>query len=464
MKTLENLYQSLQERQRPEDVAAGILTILGAQLTATEAKLLQKAARGALKNKQYGYSSMASTFGKPLVHKAQVSTALELFALDRRMKEVTTYTEEELLNLIVQLNQQLHKTVGENDFSSNRLNKQDRLALGWDISKRQYNKRWRVVKRLEKKLEQLNLNLKKLEFQKIGKHGMFHRLEWELFAQDVNTACFIAYYNARCNLRSTFTNTSQVRPYDEIAEMLFQRCSGAPEKKVLWGRVFPNRNVVPANTNWLAIAYGYTNQEVLQHLTDEEKGQLLGAWTSTLEEIAALLGDLWENNDINRETMIVKRGNDSTTWNNTASAWNKARDQWMNLIYDLGLEAILDHLCFGKVMRLMAADVAYWHRASGGLEPNTYVWNTLPLPWEVFEEQASCTRQQVAQVCKKVGLDVEQSGWIAPRKHGIARFTPTPELVHGVAVHNALLAKMMRQQGYFSGKPKKVPYQQGRYK
>ena len=462
MNTLENLYQSLQERRRPEDIAAEILVLLQGQLCKDEEQRLQKAARGALRHKAYGYTSMAETFGKPIVPQKQVATALALFGIRETKVQKELYTnEEELLVLIEDLNKQVHKVMGENDFLGDRLNKMDREALGWDISKRQYNKRWRMVKRLETKVRKLKLELKKLEFQKIGKHGLFHRLEWEDFAQDINTACFIAYYNARCNLRSTFTNTSQVRPYDEIAGLLFQRCMGVVQTKNFLGRVVNKKTTVPTTTNWLAIAYGYTSQEVLEHLTEETKGQLLGIWTTALEEIATLLGDLWANNDFDRATMIVRRGNDSTTWNNTASAWNKARDQWMNLIYSLGLASILDQLCFGKVMRLMAADVAYWHRSSGGsLEPNTAVWNALPLPWEVFFEEQPCNRQLVVRACAKVGLEPEKSGWIAPRKHGIAAFTPTPELVHGVAVQNALLAKVMRQQGYFSGKAKKQQYQQ----
>ena len=49
------------------------------------------------------------------------------------------------------------------------------------------------------------------------------------------------------------------------------------------------------------------------------------------------------------------------------------------------MEEILDRICLGKVLRLMAADVAAWHRlAGGGLDPDTQVWNDLPLPWEVI--------------------------------------------------------------------------------
>jgi hypothetical protein len=108
----------------------------------------------------------------------------------------------------------------------------------------------------------------------------------------------------------------------------------------------------------------------------------------------SLLRVLWQNNDIDRQTMIVKRGNDSSTWNHAAGAWNKARDQWMQLIYALGLDSILDEICFGKVLRLMAADVAAWHFQSGGkLDPNTLVWSQLPLPGRLYKDKQCVPKQ-----------------------------------------------------------------------
>ena len=102
-------------------------------------------------------------------------------------------------------------------------------------------------------------------------------------------------------------------------------------------------------------------------------------------------------------------------------------------------------------MRLMAADVAAWHRMSGGkLAPNTEVWKKLPLPWQVFQGKAACNKALVQRLCKKAGIDPEKSGWIAPRTHGVAKFTPTPELVHGVEVSNPFLAKLLKIEKWFS--------------
>jgi hypothetical protein len=79
---------------------------------------------------------------------------------------------------------------------------------------------------------------------------------------------FIAYYVARCNLRSVFTNTSQARPYDEICEMLMQRCNRQQEQ-----------------TNWWAIAHVLPIHEVICHLDDEQKGVLLAEYFNLMNEI-----------------------------------------------------------------------------------------------------------------------------------------------------------------------------------
>src|SRR5437762_1117059 len=102
--------------------------------------------------------------------------------------------------------------------------------------------------------------------------------------------------------------------------------------------------------------------------------------------------------------MIVRKGNDSSTWNVTAGAWNRAREGWIAIVYAMGMEAILERQCLGKVLRLMAADVAAWHRATGGdVDPDTRVWAALPLPWNVLTGEAECPRERVEAVCRQYG-------------------------------------------------------------
>lgn len=435
MNIIEHLFQTLDQRRRPEDVAEMIVELMRSHLKIDELATLSKAANRSLKNSVYGYTSMLETFGKAIGADKQIKKAVEIFKLNE--KENSGYhSVAGIETFLKEVSPLIHKEVGENNFKSDRLNKDLRKLAGLDISKRNYNKKWRLLKRIEIRLQKFIHESKKLELQKIAKHGLSHTISFEDFNKDLNTACFIAYFNAKSNLRSTFTNQSQEKPFDEICEMLFNRCLETPE-----------------NTHWEAISYIYSDAKVLQYLTDEQKGKLLGKWMAILNEISDFLEELWNENDIYRKTMAVKKGNDSTTWNNTAGAWNKARDNWMNLIYALGLESILEDICFGKVMRLMAADVIAWHLSTGGkIDPNTEVWNIVPLPWEVFQEKAFCNKEMIIKACKEADIDPEKSGWIAPRIHGVSEFKPTPELVHGVTVSNPFLAKILRQNKYFSGK------------
>lgn len=156
--------------------------------------------------------------------------------------------------------------------------------------------------------------------------------------------------------------------------------------------------------------------------------------------------------------MIVKRGDDSSTWNQTANAWNEARRHWLALIHALELEALLDEMCPGKVLRLMAADVAAWHFSAGGsLSPDTSVWNELPLPWEVLSGRKRCTRAMIEASCLAHGMDPEASGWTMARETQVVEFRATPELVHGVSVENPHLAQFMKKAGFFSGKKRQRP-------
>ena len=446
---LHKLYITLSQRKRPEDVADIILAIPGLDFTEKERKLLWEAARGSLRSKLFSYTSMLQAFAQPIGAEKQIKKAIEIFQLGER-DEFDYNNPGQIEAFIKEVSPLIAKEPGKNNFIQDRLNRVEREDAGLDISKRKYNKQWRMLKRLEGKLEKLLREMKKREFQLVGKHGLVHRLSEEDFVKDAYSACFVAYYTARCNLRSRFTIFGQTRAYDEISDMLFRKCTG---KAKLKDRLFQSSKEKEPDPNWWAIAHVYPSVDVLRKLTDEQKGALLGKWTALLAEIAALLKEIWESNDIRRESMIVQRGNDSSTWNNTASAWNKARDNWINLLYATGTEYILDELCFGKVLRLMAADVVSWHKSAGNdLEPNTFVWNKLPLPWEVFSGDRTCTKAMVVSACKDAGIHPEKSGWIAPREHGVATFTPTPELVHGVSIADPFLAEVLKRHKYFSGK------------
>ncbi|MBO9729616.1 MAG: hypothetical protein J7623_13345 [Chitinophaga sp.] len=434
--SLEALYETIHLRKRPEDVAVLIQDVLDGQLNEEEIKVLQRAVSSALRYTVWQYTSMLEQFAKVVGAEKQVNKAIELFKLDRSVVVGGYDDPKAVAAFIDKVSPMIHKNPGFNNYETDRLNREQREAAGLDISKRRYNKLFRCLRRLEKKLNILIREHQKSFFQRTGKHAFAEDISREDFMSDINSACFIAYYTARCNLRSEFTVNGQQRPYDEIADMLLKRCQEAPQA-----------------ANWWAISQVYTQPVVLEKLTGDQQGVLLGKWTSLLEQVAGFLGTLWAQNNFNSATMVVRPGNDSTTWNNTAGAWNKARDSWINLLYALGMEFVLDDVCPGKVMRLIAADVAAMHYLQGSRQdPNIAVWNRLPFPWEVFSGKAACSRSRVEAACKFEGLHPEKSGWIAPREHGVVTFRATPELVHGVTISNPYLAKVLKQHKYFSGK------------
>ncbi len=425
---LRDLHRSLDERWRPEDVTQKIISLLDP--SSHERKTLGKAAQAGGEN---FFFTMSQDFHRPCDMSRQLKVAEELFG--RKFKFAANDVER-IEEWLTETEQVIGKTFNHNDFKQDRLPKKDRQKAGIGISRRQYNKRFRLTVRLEIKASKLRREQFKRALTLASKSRLAANITWEDFSSDLNTACFIAYFVSRCNLRSLFTNTSQTRPYDEICDVLMQRCNGQAEV-----------------TNWWAIAHVLPTSEILRHLDDEQKGVLLADCFNLMSEAASFLKELWENNHFN-ENMVVQRGNDSTTWNVTAGAWNKLRDGWFSLMYDLGMLDAVEKMCPGKVLRLMAADVAAWHRQSGGdLHQDTSIWKELPRPWAVVSGEFACPKELVDSLCKKHGLDPQKSGWSAPKPGRIIeKFTPTPELVHGVVVGSPLLASVLRKAGVFSGK------------
>jgi hypothetical protein len=191
---------------------------------------------------------MNQRFVKPLGAKKQVLKAVELFGLSAT--DVQTHDDPQVLQtFIVSTAEEIKKEYGKNHFIGDRLSKMERKALGIELSKRQYNKRFRLLKRLEQKQHILTREGRKAEFNGVAKHGLAHQITFEEFSVDENTACFIAYYTARSNLRSEFTIFGQQSPYDEIADMLFDRLQGETSKGYLQ-KIVGQEKAYVTTTNW----------------------------------------------------------------------------------------------------------------------------------------------------------------------------------------------------------------------
>ncbi|GJG85931.1 hypothetical protein tb265_11120 [Gemmatimonadetes bacterium T265] len=436
---LASLYASLDARRRPEDVAATISELLGPALAPGQARVLDRAARGSLARTVWGYTSMLQDFARPVGCARQVAKAVELFASAHPLSDDLCRAPTAVERFAREAGAAIRKAYGASDFKADRLDRAARAAAGVALGHRAYNKRFRLLARLEAKVVTLARELRKRGLQMAGKSGLASRLPWDAFAADADTACFVAYLTARANLRSAFTLDPQQRAFDEIAAMLLRRVERS------------------AMAQWFVVAHAYPAPGVLARLTPGEAGALVGRWHAVLRDAGSLLGELWPGllaAGAEPRRMIVRRGMDSTTWNLAAGAWNKARDGWIALLHALGLESMLDGACPGKAMRLMAADVAWGHAAfRSGVDPNTEVWASLAPPWAVLAGEAVCTRRDVEAACARVGLDAGKTGWTAPRERTrAAPFRPTPELVHGVAVTNPYLADALRRAGWYAGK------------
>ncbi|WCM29559.1 hypothetical protein NDN01_12025 [Sphingomonas sp. QA11] len=430
------LHETLVRRDTPETVAALIASALPPPQDRKLTAELQKIIRGS-GARRFGWSSMASVFRAPDRMDRQIAKARELaqLFLDNALPE--SDDADALDSFIARFNVLIGKQPGRASFKHDRHNRQARGALGLDISRRRYVKLFRVAARLERRLAALRREESRHRLVLLGKAALAPDLTLGDLGGHAPTAAFVAYYAARMKLRSEFTISGQQQPFDHLAAALLDLCAR------------------DTRTRWYAIAHVFPRHDVLSHLSDAEKGQLLGRWFDILNEISDRLEAAYRTTDIDLASMIVKRGNDSSTWNLLATAWNRARDHWMALIVALGLEPVFEQMLPGKVMRLMAADVAYWHRsAGGGIHPDTLVWQALPKPWEVLHGEVKCTREKVEVACAEKDVDPIKAGWTAPQsRRAVASAKPTPELVHGVTVNNPYFASLLRDMGAFSGKP-----------
>ncbi|WP_211589558.1 hypothetical protein [Microbispora sp. H11081] len=429
-KALAELHGSLDRRYRPEDVAELVLQALSERLTGRERNVIARAARHSSRGSAW-FTSMSDDYARPVGGARQVAVAARLFD---GPAEVDPDDPESLRAYAGAAGRSIGWTPDRSDFLADRLNREAREAAGMDLSKRQYNRRFRMLRRIAEKAGTLEIEQDKRRLLLIGATGFAADIPLDRFLKDPDAACFVAYYTARRKLRREFSLFGRDNPFDEIAQVLLRRCGD--------------------DTDWWMIAQARPTPDVLDRLTDEERGRLLGQWSAVMRHSGGLLGRRWRSTT-DRATMVVRPGDDSSTWNALAGAYNAARAGWLACLASLDALELLDASCPGKAMRLMAADLAAWHRSTGGdVDPGTRVWAALPPPWEVLDGTAHSTRADVEAACRTAGLDPEKSGWTAPApKRRVAVFRPTPELVHGVAVADPVWAALLRRAGVFSGRP-----------
>lgn len=426
---LAHLFKTLDARARPEDVAQAILgaeKLLPAKLPLPLRKRLEQM--------RPWDTYMGSDFRRVDGASPSVKVAGEIFPKNGIMIDVPDPDDAcSLKGFAAAASGKLARPTGGSFVQ--RMNRANRRAAGIGMSKRQYNKLYRFLARMEKKAGRMERDGVRRDMTMAAKSRLAKKISRDDFFVSPYSAMFVAYYTATCNRRSEFTVESQERPYDKVADGLLDLC------------------LYQDDCGWFAIAHVFTPERVLDNLTDEEKGRLIGLYFGVVEQACLIIDQLWKENHINARSMIVERGNDSSTWNAMAGAYNKAREAWFTLLKAMGMGEVIESCCPGKILRLMAADVAAWHRRDGdGLDPDTAVWNELPHPWEVVLFGVPCPRSMVEAACKRHKVK-SKDGWTAGRDVTKAgEFKPTPELVHGVTVTSPKLAKILRDAGAFSGK------------
>ncbi|MEV4479009.1 hypothetical protein [Micromonospora coxensis] len=302
------------------------------------------------------------------------------------------------------------------------------------VSVRAYRRAVRSVLHLQQRVGILAAERDREAAVAFGKARLAHLVAEDDFLACPATAAFTAYYVARLNMRTRFTAGSQIRPMDTLAEELLAGALAAPTCRPT------------------VLASVLTRWRVLDLLDDTQCGELLGRYYEQLAAAArALRGCFDPNRDPTR--MVMRAGDDSSTWNAASRAFDQARTGWLNLTRGLGYDDLVEGCCPGKVPALVAADVAAWHALEGrDQHVDVRVWADLPLPWDVVLGDEECPAELVRQVCRRHGVDPEANGWTSPYRQDLTELPePAPDLVHGVTVTSPLLARVMREVGVFSG-------------
>ena len=423
------LYAGLSGRPSPEAVAHDLLEVLP-DLDAHERSVLTTAARG------YGYYSRMNTDFLEVASLSRVANSLAALLGQPTLDASVGRDPGAISDLLGVARRFLALQAGQTDFKADRLNRAARAAHGLgDLSRRRYNKLFRITARLEGYAAELDDQLALFELGRFAKTAFASSIPTGAFEASPNSAAFVAWYAANLARRNLFIAGPQARAFDSVAELLLARCTDDPE------------------TSWYAIAHVFPRADILDRLAEAGKLNLLNNSLIILQDAAARLEVMAVREHISLDTMIVHRDNDSSTWNLLAGAYNRARDYWIALVYALGAADIFEAFLPGKTLRLMAADVAYIHRRAGGdLHDDTGVFAELPKPWDVLAGREACGRALVESVCRRQGIDPTTSAWAAPRPHSaVAPWAPTPESVHGVVVHHPELALWLRKVGAFSG-------------
>jgi hypothetical protein len=152
---LHELHASLDQRWRPEDV---LRTILAGDPDALPETLTR---RVTLRGGPPRWSSMSSDFTRPPGGRKILESVQRAF--QRPVPEVDADDPMALRAIADNLGGPLHWTTGADPDGSAHLTRAQRKAAGIELSRRQYNRQWRTLRRLDRKAQRLDVEQTKRE-------------------------------------------------------------------------------------------------------------------------------------------------------------------------------------------------------------------------------------------------------------------------------------------------------------
>src|SRR5262245_15035496 len=123
---MRDLFATLQERRRPEDIAEMVRAQLGGCFSEDELAVRDKEARHSVKRSIGHATSMLETFREPVAPARQVRKALELFHLAQAWTAAECADPARVETLLRELSPIIGREVGDTDFKEDRLNRAER--------------------------------------------------------------------------------------------------------------------------------------------------------------------------------------------------------------------------------------------------------------------------------------------------------------------------------------------------
>ncbi|MDP5280114.1 hypothetical protein Q9Q95_14380 [Sphingomonas sp. DG1-23] len=159
---ISSLHATLVQRDTPETVAE----LIGRALPAELARRLERAIHNrvaASVRRIFGWSSMRTVFRPPVKHEDRFAKARELALLFLQAGLPEGNDPDELERMLEEFNRLISKRPGAASFREDRLDRRQRAGRGLKLSRRRYDKMFRLAGRLEAKLARL-----RTERQSIG--------------------------------------------------------------------------------------------------------------------------------------------------------------------------------------------------------------------------------------------------------------------------------------------------------